>query len=290
MISYTDTLILLNYPSWQEFLLVSLQAYDPSTSMLCNFSEPATNGVSSNVLNKMHYTRCVGLSNLKLTNFNSTLDQFEITKFPLSGKDGIVYKVSYFVFGKKVIVNLSEFLEKLLIKFICYIHLFGIKFTFLKKLLIKIYLEIRGLFFLNTSSTKNYMFSRIMNLCSRTILKLYIRKKILLMTRFNAQVIKERIHVEFKNIIISNFGHKFPYYNRLLNYLPYLFYIFISIVLYNYNGLLFYGFCNTAFLFQNIVISFQIVVGLTLIEFLLDLLHFIKCLFLREYLYYYYHF
>jgi len=61
-----------------------------------------------------------------------------------------------------------------------------------------------------------------------------------------------------------------------LNYYPYIFVTFFLIVCHNFNGLIFYGFTNTAFLLQNFVISFQAVVGLTLIGIFVRSYHFYK--------------
>jgi len=68
----------------------------------------------------------------------------------------------------------------------------------------------------------------------------------------------------------------YPYYNRLLNYYPYFFSVFFLILFHNFNGLLFYGFTNTAFLIQNCIISFQSVVGLTILGIFVRSYHFYK--------------
>ena len=93
---------------------------------------------------------------------------------------------------------------------------------------------------------------------------------------------------EANTILLTNFGDHYPYFTRLLNYYPYLAMVFFLILIHNFNGLLFYGFTNTAFLLQNFVISFQSVVGLTILVFLLGLMIFIKCLYHLMYLFYYY--
>ena len=104
-----------------------------------------------------------------------------------------------------------------------------------------------------------------MSFCLKTYFKLLIKKRLVLFTRFNSQIVKFKIQYIFQKVVETNFGHGYPYYTRLLNYYPYLFITFFLIVCHNFNGLFFYGFTNTAFLLQNFVISFQAVVGLTFI-------------------------
>ena len=82
------------------------------------------------------------------------------------------------------------------------------------------------------------------------------------------QVIKVKFQYKLQQIVKTNFGHGYPYFSRLLNYYPYILATFLFIILNNFDGLFFYGFTNTAFLLKNFLISFQIVVGLTLIVFL----------------------
>merc|ERR1712137_1289176 len=113
-------------------------------------------------------------------------------------------------------------------------------------------------------STKNMMFKRITILCFKQYLRLLVKKKILVFWRCNSQVIKVRSTVLFQQMVKANFGLFYPFKNRLLNFTPMLNTIFIVILVHNFNGLLFYGFTNTAFLLQNMVISFACVVGLTL--------------------------
>merc|ERR1712110_545725 len=84
---------------------------------------------------------------------------------------------------------------------------------------------------------------------------LFIKKKLILFIRCNSQVVKFKIQYTFQQAVETNFGHGYPYYSRLLNYYPYT---------------------NTAFLLQNFVISFQAVIGLTLIGIFVRSYHFYK--------------
>jgi len=115
------------------------------------------------------------------------------------------------------------------------------------------------------ASTKNYMFGRIVKVLFNFYMRFLIKKKILAFWRCNAQVFKIKSSVMFQQMVKSNFGLFYPYKNRLLNYTPFLKVIFYTILCHNFNGLVFSGYTNTAFLFQNLVISVSCVVGLTLL-------------------------
>lgn len=135
-------------------------------------------------------------------------------------------------------------------------------------------------------STKNYTYGRLMIFCLKNYFRLLIKDKLILFIRCNSQIIKFKIQYNFQKAIKTNFGHHYPYYSRLLNYYPYLFVIFFLILCHNFNGLFFYGFTNTAFLLQNFVLSFQAVVGLTILVLLYVHIIFIKCLYHKMYLHY----
>jgi hypothetical protein len=188
--------------------------------------------------------------------FFSVLEQFEITKF------------SFFFFSIEKEQKIVLFFNKILLFIKNDILLMNVKFDALQRIIIKFFKTIQSFFLPNSFSTKNYMYSRIMSFCLKTYFKLFIKRKLFLFLRCNAQVIKFKIQYILQKAIESNFGHGYPYYSRLLNYYPYLFVTFFLIVCHNFNGLFFYGFTNTAFLLQNFVISFQAVVGLTLLAFL----------------------
>lgn len=182
----------------------------------------------------------------------SVLEQFEITKFTFN----------------PLFYLRSGFFKKIFLFFKRKIFLMKLKYRSLKRFFIKIFYLIKSLFIPNSYSTKNYSFSRIMYFCLKKFFRLSIKHKLVLFFRFSVQIIKLKITYKLQQAIETNFGHGYPYYTRLLNYYPYLLATFLMILLQNFNGLYFYGFTNTAFLLQNFVISFQIVVGLTLIEYL----------------------
>lgn len=194
--------------------------------------------------------------------FFSVLEQFEITKFSFS------YFCSFFFLSTEKEQKIISFFSKILLFINNEILLINFKFDTLKRIIVKFFKVIQSFFLPNSFSTKNYMYSRIMSFCLKTYFKLFIKKRLILFLRCNSQIVKFKIQYIFQKAIESNFGHGYPYYSRLLNYYPYLFVTFFLIVCHNFNGLFFYGFTNTAFLLQNFVISFQAVVGLTLIVFL----------------------
>lgn len=202
----------------------------------------------------------------------SVLEQFEITKFTFN----------------PLFYTRSGFLRKLILFFERKIFLMKKKYRSLKRFFIKAFYLLNSFFIPNSYSTKNYTFSRIVYYILKRYFYLSIKHKLVLFFRFSVQIIKLKITYKLQQAIETNFGHAYPYYTRLLNYFPYLLATFFTILLQNFDGLYFYGFTNTAFLLQNFIISFQIVVGLTLIVFLLGLIIFIKCLFLVEYQLYYY--
>jgi F-type H+-transporting ATPase subunit a len=127
------------------------------------------------------------------------------------------------------------------------------------------YKYIQSFFFPTNYSTKNYTYGRITQLVVKTYFRLLAKNKLLIFYKYNLQVIKMKIQFKFQQIIKDNFGLHYPYSNRLFMYYPYFVVIFFLILFHNFNGLLFYGFTNTAFLLQNCVISFQSVIGLTIL-------------------------
>merc|ERR1712137_1210345 len=166
--------------------------------------------------------------NIKEHQTKSVLEQFCITKFSF-----LILSMSHFSF----LGSFKAFVFKKL-----QTMFFGIK------KLIQFFLS----FFMPTVvSTKNIMFKRITILCFKQYLRLLVKKKILVFWRCNSQVIKVRSTVLFQQMVKANFGLFYPFKNRLLNFTPMLNTIFIVILVHNFNGLLFYGFTNTAFLLQN---------------------------------------
>lgn len=161
--------------------------------------------------------------------FFSVLEQFEITKFSLGG-------VCCFVLGERV----TLFIYKCYIVFRQYIF-WRIEPKFYAAALRRLFQIIESFFHPTSYSTKNYMFGRIAAFVIKYYLNLFVKKKILIFFRSNAQIIKLRIQSKFQQVIKVNFGSHFPYYSRLLNYYPFLLVIFLLTVLHNFNGLLFYG-------------------------------------------------
>lgn len=214
--------------------------------------------------------------------FFSVLEQFEITKFPKSV--GLLLFTTHSCKERKVIF----FFEKIAL----YIsqRFFSLKYKryTLKKLFYRLYKFVVSFFYPSRLECKTYTYAKLMRIGISTYLKILTRRKLWLFIRYNAIIIKFKIQLNFQYALETNFGRLFPYYNRLLNFSPYLYSLFLMILCHNFNGLYFYGFTNTAFLLQNFVMSFQTVVGLTIIVFSLDLIFFIKCLFLLMFLFYYY--
>lgn len=217
----------------------------------------------------------------------SVLEQFDITKIyfswslPFLGILPIQYIFNFF-FNTKIVLVYNWFK-------VCFFNFYNYKIVGQFLLFFKNIFQIIQSFFVPTGYfTKNYTYGRIAYFGLRVFLNLFIKKKILMFWRFNSLVVKIKIQLIFQQAIKTNFGDHYPYFTRLLNYYPYLAMVFFLILIHNFNGLLFYGFTNTAFLLQNFVISFQSVVGLTILEFLLGLMIFIKCLYHLMYLFYYY--
>lgn len=194
--------------------------------------------------------------------FFSVLEQFEITKFTFSAL------FFAFFFSKEKQINIISFLSKVFLFFNRKIFLIEVKYRSLRRFLFKTFSILTSFFIPNSYSTKNYMYSRLMSFCLKNFFKLFFRQKLVLFFRYSVQIIKVKIQYKLQQAIETNFGHGYPYYSRLLNYYPFLFVTFSMILSHNFNGLYFYGFTNTAFLLQNFVISFQVVVGLTLIVYL----------------------
>ena len=194
--------------------------------------------------------------------FFSVLEQFEITKYSFN------YFCSIFFFSKEREQKIISFVSKILLFINNKIFFQRIQFGKPFRIIIKFFKIIQSFFLPNSFSTKNYMYSRIMSFCLKTYFKLFIKKRLILFIRCSSQIVKFKIQYNFQKAIETNFGHGYPYYSRLLNYYPYLFVTFFLIVCHNFNGLFFYGFTNTAFLLQNFVMSFQAVIGLTLIVYL----------------------
>lgn len=205
--------------------------------------------------------------------FFSVLEQFEITKFSLN------WLFSLYFFLDKRYKKIITFITKNLLLINYKFFAIKLRYRTLKLLLVKFLKMLQSFFLPNSYSTKNYTYSRIMQICLKNFFKLLVKRKLSIFFRFAPQIIKIKIQLKLQQLIKTNFGDSNPYYRRLLNYYPYLFLTSFLIVCHNFNGLLFYGFTNTAFLLQNLVISFQAVVGLTFLEFLLDPMLFIKCLF-----------
>ena len=168
----------------------------------------------------------------------SVLEQFDITKIPLC--------LGTTLLGLPLFNKIYTFIDLLCYK--NYLRLKGIFYLFLNNFksvpffLIRKTLKIFYSFFLPTSyTTKNYMYGKIVYLAIKVYLNLFYRHKILMFWRFNSAVIKVKVQLIFQQAIKTNFGLHYPYYNRLLNYYPYIATVFFLIVFHNFNGLLFYG-------------------------------------------------
>lgn len=79
------------------------------------------------------------------------------------------------------------------------------------------------------------------------------------------EYILNNLHSFTQSTIKSTFGDHYPFTVRLYNYYPFLFHIFIFILMNNLLGLIPYGFSNSAFLLHNFTLSFSCLIGLTFI-------------------------
>lgn len=211
---------------------------------------------------------------------NNVLEQFEITEFTLLLLLGECAKGPFFYF--------ISFFSSIFSQAVSFINYYSCVLVPLPLLIQFFFLEIihftESLFYPTTLSTKNYVYSRYSYTVYKFFFELKKKGKLLVFFISNYQLIKLKIQVYFQQIIKANFGSHYPFYSRLLNYYGLFFLFFFYIVSSNYNGLFFFGFTNTSFLFQNLFFSFMAVVGLTFFVLLLDRYIFIKCLFHKEYL------
>lgn len=189
----------------------------------------------------------------------SVLEQFNITKYNLF--NGIVpdFLVTFLIW--------VPFFTCIDIKFIYikkYRFLLKIR-NFLRHIFINFFKIIFSIFCPTPDIAKNYFFGRFVKLFIKTFFQLMLRKRLLVFLRSNSQIAKIKIQLGIQHALESNFGHAYPFTIRLYQYYPFILSIFVIIALTNLNGLLFYGFTNTAFLLQNFVFSFETVVGLTLL-------------------------
>ncbi len=169
----------------------------------------------------------------------SVLEQFDITKIdfswilPFLGFIKLKFILDFF-FNEQILL----FFYKLKVTYFIFINkLKGFLFFFIRKIF-----KIIQSFFIPTSySTKNYMYGKIAYLIIKSYLSLFYKNKILMFWRLNSAVVKVKVQLIFQQAIKTNFGLHYPYYNRLLNYYPYIVTVFFLIVFHNFNGLLFYG-------------------------------------------------
>lgn len=188
----------------------------------------------------------------------SVLEQFEISSFEFSpffiGLSGFSFlNKLHFIYRNNLLSFQIYFQNKA-------VFLVKRKIFFLLK---KLYLFIQSFFLPTIFFTKNYVYGKTVFLYVKHCLGLFLKKTILVFWRYNILIIRLKFQMTYQQAIKTNFGSHYPFYSRLLNYYPYLLAVFILILYHNFNGLLFYGFTNTAFLLQNFLISFQSVVGLT---------------------------
>lgn len=191
----------------------------------------------------------------------SVLEQFEITYFELGSLflslTNFTLINSFFLYYRNCVISLEIFFQNKKI------FLAKRKLLYIFK---KFYLFLQSFFIPTLYLTKNYAYGKIAFLYAKHCFGLFLKKTILLFWRFNIQILRVKFQMGYQQAIKVNFGDHYPFYSRLLNYYPYLLTVFYFILYHNFNGLLFYGFTNTAFLLQNFMISFQSVVGLTLLE------------------------
>lgn len=184
----------------------------------------------------------------------NVLEQFEITEFSLT-----------LLFSQWAVIGvfLKVIYSKIFAVFILFIR-FCYPLLMLVYLLLTDIIEIiESLFYPTLISTKNYVYSRYSYFSYKLCFDLKKKSKIKIFFKSVYQLIKLKIQVYFQQIIKANFGSHYPFYGRLLNYYGIFFLFFFYIVSSNYNGLFFFGFTNTSFLFQNLFFSFLAVVGLT---------------------------
>jgi len=219
-------------------------------------------------------------------NIFNVLESFSITKHIIQIKNDFIphkfnWLYDYFYYQILAITNIIHLLlkENILKEVSLLMHTFYYTtiFTgfFFHVLFVWFYL-IKSFFFPSPFLTKNFIYGRLARFVLKFWFQLFIKKKIYIFFKYKAQYIKNTINLLFQQNIKTNFGHHYPYYNRLLNFYPFFISIFFLILFHNFNGLLFYGFTNTAFLLQNCIISFQSVVGLTILGIFLRSYHFYK--------------
>lgn len=204
----------------------------------------------------MEYVACYYFN---LEEFFSVLEQFNITKYNLFANLLKIFE-PLIILLPLVYINPVYIIPKRNLKYFV-----GIRegfFSFLRRffgLFISLYKP-------TPNNTKNVFFGRFVNLAIKSIFKIFVRKKIMVYWRTNTQLFKIKLQVGIQEGVKSNFGTIYPFKERLYVFYPFILSVFLLIALHNLNGLLFYGFTNTAFLLQNFVYSYQIVVGLTLLE------------------------
>ncbi len=186
--------------------------------------------------------------------FGSVLEQFNITKYNLF--DLFFDSLLPLMITLPILsVNFLYYLAQLrLDNLVLYIKNFFIRFI---GFIVSLYRP-------TMINTKNFFFGRFVLLFVKTFFKLYIRKRLMMFWRTNSQIIKLKTQLGIQEAIKSNFGNHYPFTVRLYEFYPFIVNVFVLIALTNLNGLLFYGFTNTAFLLQNFVYSFETVVGLTI--------------------------
>ena len=154
--------------------------------------------------------------------FFSVLEQFAILKFPLS-----LGFFNLILFNDSLKFFFSSFVEYKLKKGLFFLR--------------KFFQIIYSFFIPNGFSTKNYVYGRITIFLIKNYFRLFVKKKILVFWRCNFQVLKVKFQLKFQQTVKANFGLHYPFYNRLLNYYPFLVVIFSLIFFHNINGLLFHG-------------------------------------------------
>ena len=201
--------------------------------------------------------------------FYSVLEQFEITKLTF----GSLFFKNDLSLSRVIIYVKVKFGEYVNVKLLGY---FSDKYFNVKNILLFLAKYIESFFHPTSEFTKNYIYGRIALKGIKYKLNLFIKKKILVFCRCNSQIVKLKFQVILQQVLKTNFGLHFPYYNRLLNFYPYIMLTFVLILAHNFVGLLYYGFTNTAFLFQNLELTWSSVVGLTFLGIFLRSYHFYK--------------
>lgn len=199
----------------------------------------------------------------------SVLEQFNITKYNLlSGVLDALIPLS--IITPFVYIDFRSIIERRSYKFL------GVTLIKVQRCLQVILRFIFSLFGPTPDNTKNFYYSRWVQLVTKMFFKLYIKRKLSIFCKTNTYIVKIKIQLGIQEGVRSNFGHSYPFVNRLYEFYPFMFTIFFLIVLNNLNGLLFYGFTNTAFLVQNLSFSSQIVLGVTICGIGIRSYHFYK--------------